>query len=479
MRRLFLERLSSGKSAFQIVKMCNRLFAAPPAQVHKKPIAHAVEIDEPRIHTFHLPAERNNLTHLALQRFLERFHLVEIVLKFLVIGAIGALQALSPNRLKRIETNFVRHELLANRIGARKDALQIRDLFVRLLNGENARTCHEIVSSLSTEPYYKPLLPLRKQNMNAENVIIIGSGPAGYTAAIYAARANMSPLLFEGAHPFLPGGQLTITTEVENYPGFPEGIMGPEIMERFRKQAERFGTKIISANVDKVDFSKRPFVLWSEGKEYTGKTIVVATGASAKLLGLPNEDRLMKTGGFVSACATCDGAFYKGKEVAVVGGGDTAMEEAQFLTRFATHVTIIHRREDLRASKIMQERARKNPKIGFLWNTVVEELVEGPDKKLKSLKLHNLKTNERSNMPIGGIFMAIGHKPNTDIFKGQLEMNEVGYIKVKNPSTYTSVEGVFGAGDAIDPTYRQAITAAGTGCAAAIDAERWLEAQGH
>lgn len=314
--------------------------------------------------------------------------------------------------------------------------------------------------------------------MNTHNVAIIGSGPAGYTAAIYASRARLEPLLFEGAHPNLPGGQLTITTEVENYPGFPEGILGPEMMELFRKQALRFGTQILAANVDAVDFSKQPFTLKSEGKDYQARAVIIATGASAKLLGLPNEEKLMKTGGFVSACATCDGAFYKGKEVAIVGGGDTAMEEALFLTRFANHVNVIHRREELRASKIMQERVRKNPKIGFIWNSEVAELIEDGNGKLRSLKLHNTKTNENSEMPIGGLFVAIGHKPNTELFQDKLATNSQGYLQVKSPTTYTSIEGVFACGDVMDPTYRQAVTAAGSGCAAAIDAERWLAEHG-
>jgi len=304
------------------------------------------------------------------------------------------------------------------------------------------------------------------------DVIIIGSGPAGYTAAIYAARANLSPLLFEGMQ---PGGQLTITTDVENYPGYPEGVMGPEMMADFKKQAERFGTEFRFEQVTEVDFSERPFTLKTDFGEYQARAVIVCTGASAKLLGLESETKLMGHG--VSACATCDGAFFKEKDVLVVGGGDTAMEEATFLTRFASKVTIVHRREGLRASKIMEERARKNPKIDWMLNKTVDDIVAGEDGKVNKVLLRDTQSDEVSEVPTDGIFMAIGHKPNSDIFQDVLDMDEVGYIKVHS-GTYTSVEGVFAAGDISDKVYRQAVTAAGMGCMAAIDAERWLEAQG-
>jgi len=305
------------------------------------------------------------------------------------------------------------------------------------------------------------------------NVIIIGSGPAGYTAGIYSSRANLKPLLFEGLQ---AGGQLMITNDVENYPGFPEGIRGPELMELFKKQAERFGTECITQNVDTVDFSKRPFRCVSEGKEYFGQTVIISTGATAKLIGIPSESALMGSG--VSACATCDGFFYRGKDVCIVGGGDTAMEEATFLTRYATKVHVIHRRDTLRASKIMQQRAFSNEKIDFIWNTEVIEVLDPAQKKVSALKLRNTVTGEESVRPTDGLFIAIGHQPNTKIFEGQIEMNDVGYVVTKK-GTMTSVDGVFAAGDVADPVWRQAVTAAGTGCAAAIDAERWLEAHSH
>lgn len=304
-----------------------------------------------------------------------------------------------------------------------------------------------------------------------EKVIIIGSGPAGLTAAIYAARANLEPLMIEGEE---VGGQLMTTTDVENYPGFADGIMGPDLMMIMRKQAERFGTRFISKNVSKVELSARPFKLSVGKDDYTSDTVIISTGASAKYLGLPSEKAFLGRG--VSACATCDGAFFRDKNVCVVGGGDTAMEEAQFLTRFAKKVWVIHRRDEFRASKIMVERVLKNEKIEVLWSSGVKE-IKGND-KVESILLQDLKTNKETEMQMDGVFIAIGHKPNTEIFKGQLELNDVGYIITDGKSTYTSVEGVFASGDVQDHIYRQAVSAAGTGCMAAIDAERWLEAQG-
>jgi thioredoxin reductase (NADPH) len=305
-------------------------------------------------------------------------------------------------------------------------------------------------------------------------VIILGSGPAGYTAALYAARANLKPLVFTGLQ---PGGQLTITTDVENYPGFPKGILGPELMDLFREQVARFGTELIDAPVEKVDFSKRPFTVWSDGKSFQAKSVIVATGASALLLGLPSEQKYMGFG--VSACATCDGFFYKGKRVIVVGGGDTAMEEATYLTRFCPEVIVVHRRDTLRASKIMQERALANPRIRFLWNTEVAEIFGNDGGKATGVKLRDTQSGDVIEMAIDGVFVAIGHKPNTDFLAGQLPLDPKGYVLVKPGSSYTPIEGVFAAGDVHDAVYRQAVTAAGTGCMAAIDAERWLEAQAH
>jgi thioredoxin reductase (NADPH) len=302
-------------------------------------------------------------------------------------------------------------------------------------------------------------------------LVILGSGPAGLTAALYAGRANLSPLLIEGAQ---PGGQLTITTEVENYPGFPHGIQGPEMMDVFRLQAERFGTKFVFGEVTGVDLRKRPFELTAGVSTIGAEALIIATGASAKLLGIESEKRLMGYG--VSACATCDGAFFKNKEALVVGGGDTAMEEATFLTRFCSRVTIVHRRGALRASKIMQDRAAANPKIAFIWDSAIEEIFGEQKSGVSGVRLKNLRTGAASDFRTDAVFVAIGHQPNTRLFEGQLEMDEVGYLKVRGGSTYTNVDGVFAAGDVADKVYRQAVTAAGTGCMAAIDAERWLEA---
>jgi len=301
-----------------------------------------------------------------------------------------------------------------------------------------------------------------------ERLVIIGSGPAGYTAAIYAARANLKPLLIEGLH---PGGQLTITSEVENYPGFPEAILGPQLMEQMKKQAERFGTRFEAGEVTRVDLSKRPFQLWLDDRLIRSQAVIVATGASAKWLGIPSEKQYQGRG--VSACATCDGFFFRGVEVAVVGGGDTAMEEATFLTKFATKVHVVHRRDELRASKIMAERARTNAKIQLQLSSAVEEIL-GDGKAVTGVRLRSTKDGKTRELPLKGVFMGIGHEPNTGLFKGQLEMNEVGYLQVRLPTTATSVRGVFAAGDVADPSYRQAVTAAGSGCQAAIDAERFL-----
>lgn len=307
---------------------------------------------------------------------------------------------------------------------------------------------------------------------NVENVIIIGSGPAGYTAAIYTGRANLNPLMFEG---YMAGGQLMLTTDVENYPGFPEGIMGPDFMMKLKEQAERFGTRVQTRDVTAVDFSQRPFKIEVENETYLANSVIISTGATAKLIGLESELRLMGHG--VSACATCDGAFFRNKEVCIVGGGDSAMEEANFLTRFANKVYVIHRRDKLRASKIMQDRTMANPKIAFIWNSEIEEILG--DKKVSAIRLKNTVNGETTEMPIDGVFVAIGHRPNTDLFKDYLETDEVGYLKVDGASSKTHIPGIFAAGDVHDPVYRQAITAAGSGCRAAIDAERYLESLGH
>jgi thioredoxin reductase (NADPH) len=317
-------------------------------------------------------------------------------------------------------------------------------------------------------------MPKQKQY----KVVIMGSGPAGLTAAVYASRAELSPLVVEGGGggdpTDLPGGQLMLTTEVDNYPGFPEGVLGPELMDRMRKQAERFGTELVSGIVTAVDLAKRPFSVTLGEDTVSTETLIVATGARAKWLGLPEELEFRTRIGGVSACATCDGFFYKGKAVLVVGGGDTAMEEALFLTKFAAQVTVVHRRDQLRASKIMQERARANSKIAWLLDSVVEKILGGPGEGVTGARIRNVKTGDTQDVAAGGIFMAIGHAPNTAVFESQLEMDAAGYIETQPHGTATSVPGVFAAGDVADPRYRQAVTAAGSGCMAAIDAERFL-----
>jgi thioredoxin reductase (NADPH) len=306
--------------------------------------------------------------------------------------------------------------------------------------------------------------------LRARQVIIVGSGPAGYTAAIYAARANLEPLMITGV---AAGGQLMLTTLVENYPGFVDGVMGPELMETMRKQAERFGTVMIPEDVTSVDFSRRPLVVRTEDTAYEAHTVIVATGASAKLLGLPSERALMGRG--VSTCATCDGFFFKDQEIMVVGGGDSALEEALYLARLGRAVTIVHRRDTLRASKIMQDRALANPKIGFAWNSVVEEIADVTAGQVKAVILRDVVTGQLTERPVDGLFIAIGHEPNTAIFRGQLDLLPNGYVKVVHGTTQTSVPGVFAAGDVQDSVWRQAVTAAGTGCMAALEAERYLE----
>ena len=314
--------------------------------------------------------------------------------------------------------------------------------------------------------------------------MILGSGPAGLTAAVYAARANLAPLVVEGGGgedpTDVPGGQLMLTTEVDNYPGFPEGILGPDLMERMRKQAARFGTEFVIGAVKRADLSRRPFALTLTGDErVSADTLIVATGARAKWLGLDEELEFRTRIGGVSACATCDGFFYKGKDVLVVGGGDTAMEEASFLTKFASTVTVVHRRDALRASKIMQDRAFANPKIKWMWDSAVEKILGGPGQGVTGARVRNLKTGAVTEVAAGGLFMAIGHEPNTNVFRSQLDMDEVGYLRTHGGTTATSVHGVFAAGDVADARYRQAVTAAGSGCAAAIDAERFLAEVAH
>lgn len=310
------------------------------------------------------------------------------------------------------------------------------------------------------------------------NVIVVGSGPAGLTAAIYTARANLAPLVIEGEISSTgdqPGGQLMLTTEVENFPGFEHGIQGPELMTTMRAQAERFGTEFLTAKVTRVDLSSTPKRVYVGEEEFLTHSVIISTGAKSLMLGLPAEERLLGHG--LSTCATCDGFFFRGQEIAVVGGGDSALEEATFLTKFASKVTLIHRRDTLRASKIMQDRAFANPKIEFLWDTKVVDLLG--DTKLEGALLENMKTAERSTLAVTGLFVAIGHSPNTDLFKGLVDLDENGYILTEGKSTYTNIPGVFACGDVQDHTYRQAITAAGSGCAAAIDAERWLESNIH
>jgi thioredoxin reductase (NADPH) len=310
-----------------------------------------------------------------------------------------------------------------------------------------------------------------RSEVEHRRVVIVGSGPAGYTAAIYAARAELAPVVVAGLQ---AGGQLMLTTDVENYPGFPDGITGPALMETFQRQAERFGAVVVPEDATRIDASRRPFRVETSERAWTADALILATGASARWLGIPSETRLQNKG--VSACATCDGALFRGKPMAVVGGGDTAMEEALFLTRFATRVFVVHRRDQLRASRIMQERARSNPKIEFVWNSVVDEVLGG--EFVTGVRVRDVKNEETREIPVEAVFVAIGHQPNTQLLRGQVALGPTGYIKVEPGTTRTSVEGVFACGDAMDPTFRQAVTAAGTGCMAAIESERWLAEQG-
>jgi len=330
----------------------------------------------------------------------------------------------------------------------------------------------DALAALDGEGELDSLLGVSHQEVGVEHskIVIVGSGPAGYTAAVYSARAELEPIVVAGLE---AGGQLMLTTEVENYPGFPEGVTGPDMMDLFEAQAARFGTKIYKENATRIDLSKRPFRIDTTERVVTADAVILATGASARWLGLPSEKRLTNRG--VSACATCDGALYRGKPMAVVGGGDTALEEALFLTRFASKVSLVHRRDELRGSKIMQDRAKKNEKIEFVWNSEVDEILG--DDFVTAMRVKDVKTGETRELPVEAVFIAIGHSPNTELLKGQIELDSVGYIKNEPGGTRTSIEGVFASGDAMDPTYRQAITAAGTGCMAAIDAERWLAEQ--
>jgi len=315
-------------------------------------------------------------------------------------------------------------------------------------------------------------MPVNKDIKDKYKVVIMGSGPAGLTAALYTARANLEPIVFEGME---SGGQLTLTTEVENYPGFPDGVLGPELMVSMKKQAERFGAQCVFGEITDVDLSSKPFKVKTSQKELSAETLIISSGASARMLGLESEKELLGYG--VSTCATCDGFFFKDKEIVVVGGGDSAIEEALFLTKFGTKVTLIHRRNELRASKIMQDRAFANKKIDFAWNTVVEEIIGNKQSGVSGIRIKNIKSGEISELPCQGFFVAIGHTPNTKIFEGKLSMDENGYLITKEGSTQTNVPGIFAAGDVQDHVYRQAITAAGTGCMAAIDAERFLSEQ--